>query len=76
MGAKISVNDDVIRIRGGVLKGCKLDSKHDHRVAMSCAIASIAAKGDSSIHNAEAVSKSYPEFFEDLSTLGVKLNVE
>jgi len=76
MGAKISVNDDIIRIRGGELKGCELDSKHDHRVAMSCAIASICAKGNSSIHNAEAVSKSYPEFFEDLSTLGVKLNVE
>jgi len=76
MGARISVNDDIIRIRGGELKGCELDSKHDHRVAMSCAIASICAKGDSSIHNAEVVSKSYPEFFKDLSTLGVKLNVE
>jgi 3-phosphoshikimate 1-carboxyvinyltransferase len=76
MGAKISVNDDVVRIQGRVLVGCELDSKHDHRVAMSCAIASIGARGGSSIHNAEAVSKSYPGFFQDLTKLGVDLNVE
>ena len=76
MGAKISVNDDVVKIQGGGLVGCELDSKHDHRVAMSCAIASIGATGDSSIRNAEAVSKSYPEFFQDLTRLGVDLNVE
>lgn len=76
MGARIRVNGDVVKIRGGGMVGCELDSKHDHRVAMSCAIASIGARGDSSIHNAEAVSKSYPEFFQDLATLGVDLDVE
>src|SRR5439155_890008 len=35
MGAKISVDDDVVKIMGGGLVGCELDSKHDHRVAMS-----------------------------------------
>jgi len=58
------------------LAGSELDSNHDHRVAMSCAIASIGATGDSSIRNAEVVSKSYPEFFQDLTRLGVDLNVE
>ena len=76
MGAKISVNEDIVKIMGGGLVGCELDSKHDHRVAMSCAIASIGASGDSSIRNAEAVSKSYPEFFRDLTRLGVGINVE
>jgi 3-phosphoshikimate 1-carboxyvinyltransferase len=76
MGAKITVNDDVVKVRGGGLVGCELDSKHDHRVAMSCAIASIGASGNSSIRSAEAVSKSYPEFFQDLIRLGVDLNVE
>lgn len=76
MGAKIKVNDTDVKIEGGGLAGCELHSKHDHRVAMSCAIASIGARGYSSIHNAEAVSKSYPEFFQDLAKLGVDLNVE
>lgn len=76
MGAKITVEGDVVKIRGEALVGRKLDSKHDHRVAMSCAIASLGATGNSSIDNAEAVAKSYPEFFQDLATLGVVLNVE
>ena len=76
MGASISLNDDVVKIRSEGLVGGELDSKGDHRVAMSCAIASIGAVGNSSIHNAEAVSKSYPEFFQHLIRLGVELNVE
>ena len=76
MGAKITVKGDIVRIQGGALVGRKLDSNHDHRVAMSCAIASVGATGDSSIDNAEAVAKSYPEFFQDLASLGVALNVE
>ena len=76
MGAKITIEGDVVKIRGGALFGRKLDSKHDHRLAMSCAIASIGATGVSSIDNAEAVAKSYPEFFQDLASLGVALNVE
>jgi 3-phosphoshikimate 1-carboxyvinyltransferase len=76
MGAKISISDGVVKIRGEGLVGCELNSKNDHRVAMSCAIASIGAIGDSSISNAEAVSKSYPEFFQDLTRLGVDLDVE
>ena len=75
-GARISFSDGVVKIRGGGLVACELDSKHDHRVAMSCAIATIGARGDSSIHNVEVVSKSYPEFFQDLTRLGVELNVE
>ncbi len=76
MGARVSVSDDVVKVSGGGMVGCALDSKQDHRVAMSCAIASIGASGDSSIRNAEVVSKSYPEFFQDLIRLGVELNVE
>ena len=76
MGARISLDDDVVKIKGDGLVGCELDSKSDHRVAMSCAIASIGAIGASSIRDAQVVSKSYPEFFQDLTRLGVELSVE
>jgi 3-phosphoshikimate 1-carboxyvinyltransferase len=76
MGAKIDVSDDIVKVEGGELFGCQLDSRSDHRVAMSCAIAGIGAKGNTSIHKAEAVSKSYPDFFRDLTSLGVELSVE
>src|SRR5437879_9799350 len=31
MGAKVSVSDDVVKVSGGGMVGCALDSKHDHR---------------------------------------------
>jgi 3-phosphoshikimate 1-carboxyvinyltransferase len=77
MGAKIHVEDDMIKIEGNrELFGSTFDSHSDHRVAMACAAASLGAKGESTIQNSEAVSKSYPEFFQDLSKLGAELSVE
>ena len=77
MGAKIHVEDDLIKIDGKKeLTGATIDSQGDHRVAMACAAASLGARGESVIHNSETVSKSYPEFFQDLARLGVQLSVE
>lgn len=76
MGAKIHVEDDRVVIEGGKLAGSTLDSHHDHRVVMACTAASLGATGESTIHGAEAISKSYPEFFQDLTRLGAKIGVE
>ena len=76
MGAKIHVEDDRVRIQGGELAGSTLESHNDHRVVMACATASLGAKGESTIHGAEVVSKSYPDFFQDLTKLGAQINVE
>ncbi len=77
MGAKIHVEDDLIKIEGNrALIGSTFDSHSDHRVAMACAAASLGARGESVIHNAETVAKSYPEFFQDLTRLGAQLSVE
>ena len=77
MGAKIHVEDDLIRIDGKrELTGATFDSQGDHRVAMACSVASLGARGESVIRNSETVAKSYPEFFQDLTRLGVQLSVE
>jgi len=77
MGAKIQVEANLIKIDGKRgLTGAAFDSQGDHRVAMACAVASLGARGESVIHNSETVSKSYPEFFQDLARLGVQLGVE
>jgi len=77
MGAKIRVEDDLIKIEGSrELLGGTFDAHSDHRVVMGCAAASLGARGESTIDNSEAVSKSYPEFFQDLARLGVQLSVE
>jgi 3-phosphoshikimate 1-carboxyvinyltransferase len=47
-------------------RGAELDSFGDHRIAMAFAVAALAAGGDSVIHDAEAASVSFPEFWDTL----------
>jgi 3-phosphoshikimate 1-carboxyvinyltransferase len=67
MGVEITFQDDFMLIRGGEkLTGAEVHSRHDHRIAMACAVAALGAEGDVIIEEAEAVNKSYPQFWEHL----------
>ncbi len=59
----------IIKGRPGGLKGNRVASYGDHRIAMSLAIAALVAKGDTSISQAEAVDISFPQFWTLLSNL-------
>ncbi len=70
MGADISATADGMIINGGKpLRGAVIESKDDHRIAMSLAIASLMAEGETTILNAECVTISYPGFYNDLKKL-------
>ena len=70
MGASIDEHEDGMTIHGGrPLHGADLDSETDHRVAMSLAVASMLAKGDSSLARSDAAAVSYPNFWDDLGRL-------
>ncbi len=71
MGIEITLQDDKMLIRGGVVNGATVHSRNDHRIAMACAVAALAADGPVLIEAAEAVAKSYPGFFADLARLVV-----
>jgi 3-phosphoshikimate 1-carboxyvinyltransferase len=74
MGANIDVDKDSLTINGTrKLCGAEIDPHNDHRIAMACAVAALGAEGETVIHNAECVKKSYPTFFNDLHKLGVKV---
>lgn len=49
------------------------NSYNDHRMVMSLAIAALRANKPIIINRAEAINKSYPHFFEDLQSLGIKV---
>lgn len=67
MGVEIVEHPDGLDICGcKKLKGARVNSFGDHRIAMSFAIAGLLAEGDTLIENADCVSISYPEFFETL----------
>lgn len=71
MGIVIKLQDNLMLIEGGtVVKGATVHSHHDHRIAMACAVAGLKATGFTIIEEAEAINKSYPDFYEHLKHLG------
>lgn len=70
MGAHVTATDDGMIIEGGhPLHGAVIDSKLDHRIAMTFAITALASDGKTEITGADCVKISYPGFYEDLSML-------
>jgi len=71
MGVRIDLEDDLMVIHGGKgVRGAELHSHYDHRIAMACTVAGIFADGETVIGEAGAVSKSYPDFYDDMRSLG------
>lgn len=70
MGAHVQATDDGMIIDGGYpLHGAVVDSHLDHRIAMSFAVAALAADGETEITGADCVRISYPDFYETLHRL-------
>lgn len=71
MGADVEPTNDGMIIRGGrPLHGATINPHLDHRIAMSFAIAALAADGETDIQDADCVKISYPGFYTDLESLG------
>jgi len=70
MGITVRFSGDAMVITGGQAKGAVVSSHNDHRIAMMAAVMAASAAGPVTITGAEAVSKSYPGFFDDLARLG------
>jgi 3-phosphoshikimate 1-carboxyvinyltransferase len=75
MGVNISIQDDVMFIEGNNPVGAVVHSHHDHRIAMACAVAAMQADGETVIYEAEAVNKSYPDFYDHLKKLNASLQI-
>ncbi|MEP6675250.1 MAG: 3-phosphoshikimate 1-carboxyvinyltransferase [Ferruginibacter sp.] len=74
MNVEIILQDDLMLIKGGNdVKAAAVHSRHDHRIAMACAVAALKADGKTDIHEAEAINKSYPAFYDHLKLLGVDI---
>ena len=70
MGADIEELDDGFIIKGPTqLKGARIETFHDHRIAMAFAIAGLLSDGDVVLDHPECASISYPEFYDKLKQL-------
>ena len=74
LGANITVTNDSLTLAASnhINSNVSIATYNDHRMAM--AFAPLALKVPIIIDNAEVVSKSYPDFWEDLKTLGFKIS--
>jgi len=71
MGVDISLKGDEMLVKGTPhIRSADVHSRHDHRIAMACATAALKADGPVKIEAAEAVNKSYPEFWNHWQKLG------
>lgn len=75
-GCHTEISDNAITVHGCTLKTPELPlyGHNDHRIVMSLAVLCTLTGGQ--IYGAEAVAKSFPDFFERFSSLGIDLEVE
>ena len=81
LGHGVTVTDDGLVIEGGAPAPCAgdvrtVDGANDHRIVMAAAVAAATADAPVRILGAQAVEKSYPDFFRDLKALGGQCHVE
>jgi 3-phosphoshikimate 1-carboxyvinyltransferase len=77
LGIQIDLEGDIMKIYGGVeLKSATVFSQHDHRIAMACGVAALIANGPVTITEADAINKSYTDFFDHLFQLGAKVDIK
>ncbi|MEY4278331.1 MAG: 3-phosphoshikimate 1-carboxyvinyltransferase, partial [Bacteroidota bacterium] len=77
LGVTILLEGDIMKIEGvDQIKANTVFSQHDHRIAMACGVAALRATGPIEITEAEAINKSYTDFFNHLQHLGAKVDIQ
>lgn len=75
LGIEVEELEDGLNITGGKITGGQIDSGHDHRIAMSFAIASLRASQKIEITDCENVATSFPGFVALANRVGLNINV-
>jgi len=72
-GAEVNITDSTLHLKSSetIYPNAQVETYNDHRMAM--AFAPLALRTDFTINNADVVSKSYPDFWNDLRTVGFKI---
>jgi len=75
IGIRVKEERNKLTITGSEPRGSVIDSKGDHRIAMAFSILGSLA-GETIINNAECVSKTYPEFWNKLKSIGGEVKID
>ncbi|MFC1897094.1 3-phosphoshikimate 1-carboxyvinyltransferase [Chloroflexota bacterium] len=74
MGIKVREERDRLTVTGSVPEGAVVDAKGDHRIAMAFSILGSVA-GETTIDGAECVSKTFPQFWNEIRSIGGKVKI-
>lgn len=74
LGIDINISDNDMIITGGKMKGGDVFSHNDHRMAMALAVTALNSERPVTVDAAQCVNKSWPGFFEMLSSIGGKIS--
>lgn len=70
LGGRVSSDENVMTVYPARLTGGTVDSRNDHRIAMSAAIAATVCSQSVTILGAACTEKSYPGFWAEYARLG------
>ncbi len=74
LGADLSERADGFIVHGPTrLEGGEVNSYGDHRMGMALAVAGLVARNETTIHDADCITDSFPGFVETMQTLGAKM---
>tara|TARA_R110001592_G_scaffold59660_6_gene181076 strand:+ start:242 stop:1543 length:1302 start_codon:yes stop_codon:yes gene_type:complete len=76
MGISAVPTEDGIVIQGGQITGATVESHHDHRIAMSFAVASLRARDSIRVRGCDNVATSFPNFVSLAAGLGMNIEVQ
>jgi 3-phosphoshikimate 1-carboxyvinyltransferase len=73
MGIQVRRRDDKLTIYGGQPNRSTIDPHQDHRIAMALSVLGTVAEGETTVLDADCVSKSYPTFWDDMAMIGADI---
>lgn len=73
LGIEVKETEDGLIVRGGEIRNGVVESFGDHRIAMAFSLLGLI--GEVTVRNAECVSVSYPNYFEDLRKIGARVEI-
>ncbi|MBA7606679.1 3-phosphoshikimate 1-carboxyvinyltransferase [subsurface metagenome] len=75
MGIKVTEEINRLTITGSPARGSVIDTRGDHRIAMAFSLLGLSC-GETIIDNAECVSKTYPEYWDILKSIGGEVKID
>jgi len=76
MGARVVERPDGLVVHHSRLRGAGIDSRADHRMVMTMAVAGMAAEGQTRINDIDCVKKTFPAFVDQMLVLGCDMWTE